>query len=283
MVNIDAVEDEIDSLSVIISAAEDWAHVYSKHPETHAKLIKQEAKLGRVLRKHFRELANDRIWKYVNWTMYHTELIKASEKRIKAYDVNVIFDEDGFSDDEDGVLLNVVHDPLLDGMGIGIAAGQAIYNRDIGLSTTNEKVLKAARDYSAKLVTGINNTTRDRIQESLQTSISLGEDQSAAADRIGNIINDPARAGVIARTEAVNSYNKGLLSFADESGATQKVWQDLGADDECADNTAEGAIDVGDSFDSGDDAPPAHPNCRCGMQLIYPSGDSADNSDNEDF
>lgn len=275
MANIDAVEDEIEQLSVVISAAEDWANVYSQHPETHAKLIKLEAKLGRVLRKHFRELSNDRIWKYVNWTMYHNELIKA-------YDVNVIFDEDGFSQDEGGTLLNVVHDPLLDGMGVGIAAGQAIYNRDIGLSTTNENVLKAARNYTAKLVTNINNTTRDRIQQSIQTSLTLGEDQSAAADRISNIINDPARAEVIARTESVNSYNKGLLSFADESGASQKVWQDLGADDVCADNTAEGAIDVGDSFDSGDDAPPAHPNCRCGMQLLYSNGDSADASDNEE-
>lgn len=271
MANIDAVEDELEQLSVVISAAEDWGKSYSKHPESHAKLIKLEAKIARLLRKHFKGLANDRIWKYVNWTQYHTELIKA-------YDVNVIFDDDGFSDDEDQVLLQLMHDPLLDGMGTGIAAGQAIYNRDIGMSTAQASVMEAARKYSAGLVTNINQTTRDRIQQSISTSLSLSEDQTAAAARIANIINDPKRAEVIARTEAVNSYNKGLMSFAGESGASGKEWQDLGAEDECATNSGEGEIGIDDSFDSGDDAPPAHPNCRCGMQLIYPNGDTEDDS-----
>lgn len=269
MANIDAVEDELEQVSAVISAAEDWGKSYSKHPESHAKLVKLEAKMARLLRKHFKTLAHDRIWKYVNWTQYHSELIKA-------YDVNVIFDEDGFSSDEDTVLLQLMHDPLLDGMGTGIAAGQAIYNRDIGMTTAQANVMEAARKYSSQLVTGINSTTRDRIQQSISTSLSLGEDQSAAAERIGSIINDPSRAEVIARTEAVNSYNKGLMSFAGESGATGKEWQDVGAEDECADNSSEGQIGIDDSFDSGDDAPPAHPNCRCGMQLIYPNGDEED-------
>lgn len=267
MANLSA-DDEIDQLTMVIAAAENWAGIYSKHPESHAAIIKLEAKLGRVLRKHFKGLANDRIWKYINWAAYHTE-------RIKAYDVNVIFDDDGFSSDEGDVLLGVVHDPLLDGMGAGIAAGQAIYNRDIGMTENQASVLKAARSYSAGLVKDVNTTTRDKIRQSINTSLSLGEDQSAAATRLGDIIGDPRRAETIARTEAVNSYNKGLMEFAGESQATGKAWQDLGASDECADNSGEGTINIDDEFDSGDDAPPAHPNCRCGMQLIYT--DSAGN------
>lgn len=269
MANIDAVEDELEQISVVISAAEDWGKSYSRDPGSHAKLLKLEAKLARLMRKHFKTLAKERVWKYVNWTHYHSELIKA-------YDVNVIFDEDGFSEDEDSLLLQLVHDPLLAGMGVGIDAGQAIYKRDIGMSTAQADVMKAAQKYSADLVTNINSTTRGRIQQSISTSLSLGEDQSAAAERIANIINDPDRAEVIARTEAVNSYNKGLMSFAGESGASGKEWQDVGAEDECADNSGEGQIGIDDTFDSGDDAPPAHPNCRCGMQLIYPNGDEED-------
>lgn len=278
MLSTDQIEDEVDKATMVISAAENWAEIYTKHPETHAKIIKVEAKLGRVLRKHFRELANDRIWKYINWTMYHTELIKA-------YDVKVIFDEQSFNSDEGDLMLGVVHDPLLDGMGVGIAAGQAIYNRDIGMTESSASVLKAARQYSAQLVTNVNNTTRDRIQQSITTSLSLGEDQTAAAERISGLVNDPRRAEVIARTEAVNSYSQGLMTFGSESGAAQKVWQDLGASDECADNSGDGAIGIGDSFSSGDDAPPAHPNCRCGIQLIYldANGDEVpiDESDSE--
>lgn len=275
MLSTELLEDEIDKATMIIAAAENWSTVYTKDPDTHAKVIKLEAKLGRTMRKYFKELANDRIWKYINWTQYHHDLIKA-------YDVNIIFDDSGFTSDEGDLLVGIVHDPLLSGMGVGIAAGQTIYNRDIGMTNSTASVLKAARSYSNDLVKGINNTTRDRLKQSISTSLSLGENQSDAAARIANIVNDPKRAEVIARTEAVNSYTKGLLSFGGESGATSKIWQALNASDECADLDGD-EVPIDGEFDyGGGDGPPLHPNCRCGVQLIYANA-NADSSDELDI
>jgi len=265
-----ALEDKLDKLNTVIAAAEDWAKPYSKDSDSHAKLIRLEVKFARDLRRYFRTLAKERIHNYINWVGYHTEAIKA-------YDVNVIFDEDGFDEDEDGLILNVLHDPILEGMGVGVVAGQKISGRNLGLSKTDAAVQEAARKQAASLVTGINQTTKDRINQSIRTSLELGETDQEAASRIDDIVNDPARALTIARTESVNSYNSGLLTFGDQSGASQKQWYDAGADDICAENTAQGPIDISDSFESGDDSPPAHPNCRCGMQLIYPDGTEEDN------
>lgn len=269
------IEHEVDQVTMVIAAAEKWSTVYTKDPASHAKVIKTEAKLGRVMRGYFKDLATDRVWKYINWTQYHTDLIAA-------YDVNVIFDDDGFEDAEGDMLIGVMHDPLLDGMGAGIAAGQAIYDREIGMTSSSASVLKAARQYSAQLVKGVNATTKDRIQQSIQTSLTLGENQSDAAARITNIVNDPKRAEVIARTEAVNSYTKGLLSFGGESGASAKVWQALDATDECADLDGE-QVDINDEFDDGGgDGPPLHPNCRCGLQLIYKNANGSESEEEDD-
>lgn len=271
---IEAIEDEIERNDAVIAAAENWSTVYTKHPESHAKIIKVEAKLARVMREYFRTLAKERIHNYINWINYHTELIKA-------YDVNVIFDDSDFTDSEDDLLIQVMHDPLLAGMGAGISAGQAIYDRDIGMSTSNAAVLEAARSYSAQLVKGINKTTRNRIQQSLQTSLTLGESQADAAARIDDIINDPQRAEVIARTEAVNSYTQGLLSFAGESNAVAKEWQALDAEDECADLDGE-QVGIDEEFSGdGGDGPPLHPNCRCGLQLIYSDGSETETDSEE--
>lgn len=271
---IERLEDELERTDILISAAEKWAPQYSKDPQSHAKVIKLEAQIAKDMRRYFRTLANDRVFKHINWMQYHSE-------NIKAYDVNVIFDEDSFDSDEVDYMMNVLYDPLLAGMGVGLAGGEAIYQHQIGLTQSSAAVQKAARDYTAKLVKGVNQTTKNNISQAIQTSLSLHEDTQAAADRITSVVNDPKRAMTIARTESVNSYSKGLLMFGNESGAVAKVWQALAATDECADLDGE-KVAIDDTFSSGDDSPPLHPNCRCGMQLIYNTGDSSDTSSGDD-
>jgi SPP1 gp7 family putative phage head morphogenesis protein len=259
---IDEVETEIERLGVIISASETWSRSYKKDPTTHAKLLKQEAKLARIMRGYLRGVA-ERSTKYVNWMKYQSDMIK------KGFDVNVMVDDGEFDDTEVDILINALHDPLIAGMVIGAEAGQTIYDRDLGIGTTNTEILKAARKYSGELVTQISNTTKNKIKQSIETSLHLGEDYQTAVERLNETLKDYRRAEMIARTEAVNAYNKGLLSFADQSGATQKEWQADGATDEC--DTLDGQIiGIDESFDyGGEDGPPLHPNCRCGLRLIY--------------
>ena len=76
------------------------------------------------------------------------------------------------------------------------------------------------------------------------------------------------RANLIARTEIMAANGQGsLASFkaAKSIGVKlKKAWHpDEDACPICLDNADDGDIDIDDDFSSGDDAPPAHPNCEC--------------------
>jgi hypothetical protein len=291
-----ALTSEIEKLGMAIAAAEDWSKEYDKDPEGKAKLISQEAKLETGIRTWMRACADRVVTQYVNWPAYNHQLQVQARDNIKAFDYNYVFNDSAF-DDEDSAFSAAVHDQILYGITIGGQSGEQIYNKPIGITQTSDFITAAARDRVAALVgkkvqkdgtvvdnpnssMSVTDTTRAKIQQSIQTSYQLHENQDDATKRLSGTIKDYTRAGTIARTEMVNAYSTGLTSFAHESGATGKEWQDVGATDECADNSAEGIIALDDSFDSGDDQPPAHPNCRCGLRIVYsnefdPSGDSS--------
>lgn len=275
--SIATIENELERQDRVVIAAEDWSKQYNQDPTSHAKLIKGEAKLARLLRGYFRDLSK-RAPNYVNWPNY--SLVKADIK------IDLILNDAAF-DGESDILMQILHDPLLSTIAAGAMGGELIYNRPLGLSDTSASIQKLARDQVARLVGkrldknghivdnpnssySITDVTRDRIIESIKTSLGLGETVEDATSRIERLVNDPYRAGVIAATESVNGYQSGLAQMATQSGAVGKEWQDVGADDVCADNSAEGIIDINDSFGSGDSQPAAHPNCRCGLRYVYP-------------
>lgn|SRR5487761_1115729 len=294
---VDQIENELEQLTVLIKAGEAWAKTYSKDPETHAKLIKLGAKMERTMRDYLRGL-KQRAVNYVNWQAYtqalltqkqqqmqkHSEVIRAAAK----VDVNV-FDPASLNP-EDQIFSQAIHDPILAGIVIGAQAGQNIYKTDLGLGPSSQAILEAAQKRVAQLVgkkvlkdgtvvdnpnpdMSITDTTRNQIQQSIATSMSLGEDSQAATARMQGIVGDYNRAQTIAATESVNAYSQGMLTFGVQSGASQKEWYTAGAQDElCLGNESQGPIDISDSFDSGDDGPPAHPNCNCGMRLIHGNG-----------
>lgn len=277
MADLKAVREEADQLGYIIKASEDWAKPYAKDPKTHAKIIKLEVKLENALVDYFKELSQ-RVQRAVNWSAYMGQ-IQAS------FDVNVIINDDAL-DAEDGAIMQVMFDPILEGVYLGATAGEKIYNRPIGITQTTAAVQEAARNRIAELVGkklnkhgvavdnpnadyAITETTRNMIRQSVATSMSLGENYQDAISRLQNVIADPGRAGMIAATESVNAYQKGLMSFGSESGAVGKEWISSNPDDECGDNDNQGIIDINDNFDSGDSEPAAHPNCRCSLRLVY--------------
>lgn len=293
-VSTNQLEAELEQLTIVIKAAENWASTYSKDPETHAKLIKLQAKMERILRSYLRGLKGRAIT-YVNWSAYsqalmkkqmpvqqHSETIKAAVPQV---DVN-IFDPNSL-DPEDAIFSQAIHDPIVAGITIGAQASQTIYKTDLGLGPASQAILEAARNRVAQLVgkkvlkdgsvvdnpnadMSITDTTRDQIQQSISTSLGMNEDVSQATDRLQSIVGDYNRAQTIASTESVNAYSQGMLTYGDQSGATGKAWYTAGAKDEiCLGNEDASPIDLGDDFPSGDDSPPGHPNCNCGMRLLY--------------
>jgi hypothetical protein len=108
----------------------------------------------------------------------------------------------------------------------------------------------------------------------LNELVTQAESEGWSVDKLAQSIRDDdvfgaARAHLIAHTETRTADNQGALDgmrAAAESGIQiEKSWVTRGDNVclVCDANEADGWIDVGDDFNSGDDAAPAHPNCEC--------------------
>lgn len=290
MNGLTAIDIEIESLNNAILAAEQWSKEYKKDPETHGKLIKTESRLETVFRKYFKGLS-ERVPSYISWSKYTT--IKNQIAAASGDDLQIdVFVSDDVLDQEDKLFIEVAFDPLSQAVALGALAGEKVYSKEIGISQTSRVVQKTALEMTAELVGKkidsnglivdnpkatfkITDKVRAEIRQSIATSLSLREDQQAATERLQSAVNDKKRAGLIARTESVNGYQRGLLAMGHESGAVGKEWQSINNDDNCGMNAAAGIIAITDAFPSGHLAPAAHPNCRCSIRLVYPEDPSA--------
>ncbi len=128
---------------------------------------------------------------------------------------------------------------------------------------------KAALAYSekrsAELVTEIGRTTRNDLRDLISSAVEDGP----TVDQLSNSIEDmfgfsEARSDMIARTELAFAHVQGNVSGWRESGQVDRKEWILGdlheIDDECNDNLDDGVIGFDETFSSGDDWPPAHPN-----------------------
>lgn len=258
-------EEALIGLSAVISASEDWADGYSKAPEQHGKLIKAEAKLEVKLIKYFRELAAERVARYVNWFEYQNQNIKATY-------VKVMIEES--LNDETAIIMSVMIDDVAYMIELGAEAGAFTYGVPSELNRHSAKILDVARKETAKLAKGINETTRGQIGRALESSIALGEDISLATARLQEVVKDARRAELIARTESVRAFSQGTLQFGLESGAETKTWETVRkACVVCAPLKGE-TIPITELFGTmrGDAimGPPGHPRCRCRLVLNYP-------------
>lgn len=114
----------------------------------------------------------------------------------------------------------------------------------------------------------------DTMRDSIRNTIAQGlEDNigtlaiSDAIEALGGFSAD--RAALIAHTEVARANSTASLdsyrAARDDLGiATKKAWL-LGPEpcEICQSNADDGEINIDDDFSSGDDAPPAHPNCEC--------------------
>lgn len=117
-------------------------------------------------------------------------------------------------------------------------------------------------------VWAITDSTRDFIAAEVRKSLEEGVSNDILATRLQNgYAFSDSRAMMIARTETIKASNQGALAGYKASGVVEmKQWttaEDDRVSEECQANGDQGAIPLDAAFDSGDDAPPVHPNCRC--------------------
>ena len=159
------------------------------------------------------------------------------------------------------------------------------------VNQVNERAVAIARERAAELVgmrydasgalvpsddaeMAITDTTRDMLRATIADGLAAGKTLDEIADEIGGTYAfSPDRAAVIAATEVSRANSMAALESYRAVAAlgvpVRKAWLVTTACcDECATNAAQGAIDLDDAFESGDDTPPGHPNCRCSLTPV---------------
>jgi hypothetical protein len=135
----------------------------------------------------------------------------------------------------------------------------------------------------------IDDSTRDMLRatiaDGLQENVGLDE----IVDRIvKSYAFSDERAEVIARTEISRANAAASLLGAKSARdgldlTVRKLWltaqDDLVCEDICAANEDQGLLELDETFQSGDDAPPGHPRCRC--TITYEVSDQPEQQDDD--
>jgi hypothetical protein len=261
----------------LIKASEDWSETYTKDMENHARLIRTEASYERGLRRLFRDTART-VEANVNWGKYNA--LVTADLDVETIITGSIFDE------IDDNFMTLSFDFIATATAIGAQSGEKLYKIPVGLQSTDEIIQKLTTERVAWLVGKrvdkdgmvvdnpnaeyrISDKTRRDLNQSIKTSLSLGEDKAQAVARLQSVINNPKRATDIAQTEMVNAHGSGLIEYGRQSGATGKRSRDVNAKDDCATFSRQGIVPLEHLYGGKHISPAYHTRCRCGLVLDY--------------
>jgi hypothetical protein len=169
------------------------------------------------------------------------------------------------------------------------AAGQATLD-DAGVVGTFDMVdpylINFLRQQSGYLISGIDETTRGFVAETLWTFLGGGAEwfQPQNVESVARLLqqfanqwdNDLAgmsryRAFLISVTETARAESFGSFAAMWQTGVLQKYWMiTSGACLICMGNAEAGNIGITESFPGGFQAPPQHPKCRCSLSAYVP-------------
>jgi SPP1 gp7 family putative phage head morphogenesis protein len=141
--------------------------------------------------------------------------------------------------------------------------------------------LQSLLDSRGITVDGISSSMLDRIGTQLATSLSQGLGIQETASMVNGLLNDPARAMVIARTETATALIQSNLEQYRAEGVGSLEWLVGDPCDVCAENDGV-IVSLGDSFPSGDTEPPAHPNCVCDVAPVVDEEGAVDSTPAEE-
>jgi len=125
---------------------------------------------------------------------------------------------------------------------------------------------------NADLVDQLDETTLNRIGTALSDGLEFGYSYDQVAAAINDVLDDPLRSMVIARTETSRALNESSVADYKSAGIEMIEWQGADPCAEICDQNDGEIIALGDTFSSGDEYPPAHPNCICTTLPVIPEG-----------
>lgn len=103
----------------------------------------------------------------------------------------------------------------------------------VGWDVLSKEALAFVRDFTENLITGINETTFNRIQKIIRAWIESGEPLTALRASLNEIFSDVKRAGVIAQTESTRVYAAGAVTRFENAGITKVNWHTVRTDSVC--------------------------------------------------
>lgn len=233
---------------------------------------KKEKRLVRALKGMFGRLATD-----------VAKQIRQKLDAVSKAEFPDDFDIDKLLDELDLSVLAITQDDLVEALAAVGADAAKISLAQVGMSiddnkiteVVNERALAWARDRAAELVSFdeddplLAGASRDM----LRALIADGIENNLSTDEISDNIEEAHafsedRADLIAATEITAANSQGALAGYEEAKDAgvnvKKSWLVLEDGCEiCQENADAGPIDLDEQFPSGDDAPGAHPNCRC--------------------
>jgi SPP1 gp7 family putative phage head morphogenesis protein len=115
----------------------------------------------------------------------------------------------------------------------------------------------------------LDQTGYDRVGTALADSIEQGLSDTRAARLINDAIGNPARALSIAITETNRAMSQGAINRYQAAKLEQMEWATSDPCPTCAMNSGQ-VINIGGTFNSGANMPPAHPHCRCAILPVIP-------------
>lgn len=183
-------------------------------------------------------------------------------------------------------------DAVLDPMVLALSAGHTFAAEEGGFDLSGDTVNRLAAEYAANHAASFakqNNAASVRelrriLSQGIEKGLSLSEIEKNIAN---HTVFNRSRAKIIARTETARAFTEGELQAMEQSDSVEgKKW--LKAPMACpfcedaAKKTADGPIGVRDPFYAAGvinvggkkltvgeiQAPPLHPNCRCGIRSV---------------
>lgn len=175
--------------------------------------------------------------------------------------------------DETGVDFSDTLRPFLERLYLA-QAGRMMEQTTIGVdwSLVNRRAATWARQYTFDLVSGINDTSRATLQkvvtEYFEDGLTIGQLEELILPSFG-----PVRAEMISITEVTRASVQGEVALVDELRAQgiemTEVWQTNADELVCEICEPNNGKRKGDGWN---EEPPAHPRCRCWINLELPKG-----------
>lgn len=124
-------------------------------------------------------------------------------------------------------------------------------------------------DEAGVTISSIADTRINELGRVLAAALEAGDSPAKLAKALRAVLDDPGWADLVAVTEINRAVSAATLATYAEMGVASKSWMTAGDDrvcpQYCEPNAADGIIPLTAAFDSGDQAPPAHPRCRCAI------------------